>query len=54
MKTIVYLYTEIMPYQTIIFKEYSKLGYTVYAFFLDKKLQTPYNPPIIKKRILFT
>lgn len=44
MGTIVYLYTEIMPYQTVIFKEYSKLGYKVHAFFLDKQRQTPFIP----------
>jgi glycosyltransferase involved in cell wall biosynthesis len=44
METIVYLYTEIMPYQTVIFKEYSKLGNAVHAFYLDKKRQTPYVP----------
>ncbi len=48
MNTIVYLYTEIMPYQTVVFKEYSKLGYTVHAFYLDKQRQTPYIPTEIK------
>lgn len=47
MKTIVYLYTEIMPYQTIIFNEYSKLGYVVHAFYLDKIKQTPFTPNAI-------
>lgn len=48
MGTIVYLYTEIMPYQTVIFKEYSKLGYEVHAFYLDKQRQTPFIPSEIE------
>lgn len=40
---IVYLYTEIMPYQTIVYKELSNRGYSVYAFYNDKGRQTPYE-----------
>lgn len=51
MKNIVYLYTEIMPYQTIIFEQYSALGFEVSAFYLDKERQTPYFPPRIENVI---
>jgi len=47
-KTIVYLYTEIMPYQTVVYRELSKMGYSVDAFYNDKGRQTPYQPDIIE------
>lgn len=37
-----------MPYQTIIFEQFSLLGYEVTAFYLDKKRKTPFSPPEIK------
>lgn len=43
---IVYLYTEIMPYVAIQFKELSKLGHKVLAF--NKYKLTPYQPPKIQ------
>lgn len=39
---IIYLYTEIMPYVTVVFEELSKMGHNVYAF--NKYKQTPYIP----------
>lgn len=45
MRNIVYLYSEIMPYQTIVFSELSKMGYCVHAFYLDEKIQTKYVLP---------
>lgn len=45
---IVYLYSEIMPYQTIVYKQLSDLGYNVHAFYVDKKRLTPYKPTEIK------
>ena len=47
-KNIVYLYTEIMPYQTIVYKELSNLGYYIHAFYNDKNRQTPFNPETIE------
>ena len=47
-RNIVYLYTEIMPYQTIVYKELSKMGFGVHAFYNDKGRQTPFKPEIIK------
>ena len=47
-RTIVYLYSEIMPYQAIVYAELSKLGHTVHAFYNDKCRQTPYSPPPIE------
>lgn len=44
---IVYLYTEIMPYQTIVYKELSNKGYSVHAFYNDKGRQTPYEAEVI-------
>lgn len=47
MGNIVYLYSEIMPYQIIVFRELSKMGYCIHAFYLDKKIQTCYILPNI-------
>lgn len=47
MYKIVYLYTEIMPYQTIVYKEFSKMGHTVHAFMDVTSRQTPYVPEVI-------
>ena len=33
-----------MPYQTIVYKELSSMGYTVHAFYKDNERQTPYIP----------
>lgn len=46
-KKIVYLYTEIMPYQTIVYSEFSSLGHTVHVFYNDKGRQTPFVPEIL-------
>ena len=46
--SIVYLYTEIMPYQTVVYKELSKKGFFVYAFYNDNSRQTPYEPEEIE------
>ena len=46
--TIIYLYTEIMPYVTTVFSQFSKLGHTVYAFYKDKERQTPFEAPPLK------
>lgn len=41
---VVYLYTEIMPYVTIVLEQLVNLGNTVHVFYLDKERQTPYVP----------
>lgn len=45
--TIVYLYTEIMPYVTTVFSQFSQMGHSVHAFYKDKERQTPFVPPRI-------
>lgn len=52
-KNIVYLYTEIMPYQTVVYKELSRKGFSVYAFYNDKKRQTPFEPETIENVFYF-
>ncbi len=47
MKSIIYLYTEIMPYQVNIYRVLSSMGFSLHVFYLDKHIQTPYNPPFI-------
>ena len=44
MYKIVYLYSEVMPYQTIVYKEMSEMGHEVHVFMDDKNRQTPYVP----------
>lgn len=46
--SIVYLYSEIMPYQTVVYKELSVLGNTINVFYNDKFKQTPYMPEEIQ------
>ncbi len=41
---IIYLYSEIMPYQTIVYEELVKYGYSVIAFFDGANRQTPFRP----------
>ena len=36
-----------MPYQTVVYKELSKIGCEVHAFYQDRKRQTPYVPEAI-------
>ena len=47
MKSIIYLYTEVMPYQVCIYKKLSELGFRVNVFFEDTQRQTPYEAPHI-------
>src|SRR4051812_40833468 len=44
---IVYLYTEIMPYQIVVYKELAKLGYNLHVVYLDHKRLTPFEPPVL-------
>lgn len=45
---IVYLYTEIMPYVTVVLEQLVNLGNVVHVFYLDREKQTPYVPDEIK------
>lgn len=44
---IVYLYTELMPYNIAVIMEHVKLGAEVFVFYYDKNRKTPYLPPRI-------
>ncbi len=45
---IVYLYTELMPYNIVVIKELVRLGARVYVFYYDRYRKTPYSPPKIE------
>jgi glycosyltransferase involved in cell wall biosynthesis len=41
---IVYLYTELMPYNIVVIKELIRSGAKMYVFYYDKFRKTPYSP----------